>query len=125
MLDRVTWHAVRRYLERVWEVDVPRSCSGMGEQAVATAMCEAAGVSPDQVRAAVMTNSVREVCIIAPSHATVPVDGARAVVCDGVVVTIQHGKTVERHAPQRLKVMCESESKRHKARLRRRRRRRP
>lgn len=133
MLERVSYHAVLRFLERVLDCDVAAwlaSGSADGPEAEAQLCCERAGVSVDDVRTAILSPGVRVALSMASpdpnSVITVLSDDHAFIVRNAVVVTVttkdMHRRS--RGCLQRLKVSTVREGKRGSQRANRRNRKR-
>ncbi|MBX5001863.1 hypothetical protein HJB72_28485 [Rhizobium lentis] len=91
MLERVTFHAVRRYLERVlslpvdaWMAEMP----GLTEIARVEACCERAGLPVDAVRSSVLCKPVLLAVTAGFKDTVVRFGGFAYVIKDGHVITV-------------------------------------
>lgn len=107
LLERVTYHAVMRYVQRILGVVVPVP-GEMDVQAVASAHCHAAGTTIDDVRAAILEPGI----IVAMQNGLSDVYGSdfRARLYQGIIVTVleREGRLTPR---RRLRVLTRREIK--------------
>lgn len=106
-LERVTWHAIVRYVQRVLNVSVPDVFRH--ERSRAEAHCAAAGVSPLDVRRAIMTPFMVWACQRAVgSGGTIHAPRFKAEISDtGVIVTV-----AEPRKRERLRIFGDKEGRR-------------
>lgn len=91
MLEKVTFHAVVRYLERVLGLPVDEWLVGhehMNEFDKAHLCCERAGLPVDAVKATIMHPAIARVCLAGFDEVAVRLDSFVYIIKGGVVATV-------------------------------------
>lgn len=95
MLERVSFHAVIRYLDRVLGLPVEDWLDGretLPEYVKAMHCCERAGLPVEAVRATIMSPAIARVCAAGFEEVAVRLDGFVYIIKDGIVATVlTHG----------------------------------
>lgn len=125
MLERVSCHAVIRYLERVLGLPVDEWLAGLGhldELARAELCCERAGIPPAAVRQSILTRPVIAAMLAGFQHVIVRHEGFAYVIRSGTLVTIVTERMRdERHgAGKKLKTIDRAQMRREFLKLNRR-----
>lgn len=128
MLDRVTWHAVRRFLERVCTVDLsvvePYSDMQPPDRAVALAFLDQCGIDVDEVKDVMLTDGVR-VALATGANVEVKIFGHRMICREGKLVTVDLPRRKGFRGDKHFKEMSKAELRRKRGRGQRRHRGRP
>lgn len=120
---QVSWHAMRRYLERVCEIDwktLPVDHQRPdADRARVEAAIEHYGIGLDAIETAILTPEVKAAIAMGMSITEVPLEGFFAVVKRGIVVTVKRHRS-GRRCSRKMKISGRAETRRRRARLQRR-----
>lgn len=121
VLDRVTYHAVLRYLDRVLGLPVDDWLHGrdhLNEKLRAEFCCQRSGVTVDDVRQAVLVRPVMLAACAGFSKVVVRYEGFCYVIRDGAVATIlterMHDQNVSQNSKLKIRGRTETRKDGHK-----------
>lgn len=125
MNDKITYHAIIRFLERVMNIDVTQfigEVSAAKDKEQATIACQRAGTSIEHIRSLIMQSPAGEALLAGFTQVNVHYEGSTYVIDQGILKTIlEHQMWLKNTARNgKLKLKSETERKRslHQAKRR-------